>query len=107
MALHFSSPSGTLCGGVPCGCAPCSGASPRYEPGTATVGLLYLGPTVQPRLRRAAAISNTTQRFMLIALGWYGFGSSEPLALLARTGPLLDEIKDRRNEENADKARSQ
>ena len=44
---------------------------------------------------------------MLIALGWCGFGSGEPLALLTRTGPLLDETKDSRNEENADEARSQ
>ena len=44
---------------------------------------------------------------MLVALGRCGFWCGECLALLTRTGPLLDETKDRRNEENADQARSQ
>src|SRR4029077_12332012 len=106
MSHHFSSPSGTICGAVSCGCAPCSGASPRYEPGTTTVGLLYLGPTVQPVVRRAT-LSKTMWSFMSITLRWRNCRSGQRFAPLACTGPLLDEIEDGRNEENTDEARSQ
>src|SRR5712691_5070549 len=44
---------------------------------------------------------------MLIAPCWRAFGSSEQLALPVRTGPLLDQTEDGRNEENSDNARSQ
>src|SRR5690349_12807053 len=103
MSHHFSSPSGTTCGAVFCDWATCSGASPRYEPGTATVGLLYLGPTVQPAVRRAT-LTKTMRSFMSITLCWRDFGSSQRFAPLACTRPLLDEIKDGRNKENADEA---
>src|SRR5258708_21646758 len=107
MSLHFSSPSGTICGAVSCGCAPCSGAPPRYEPGTATVGLLYLGPIVQPVVRRAATLSKIMRSFMSITLRWRNCGSSQQFAPLACAGPLLDEVEDGRDEENTEEARSQ
>src|SRR4029077_2231929 len=106
MSHHFSSPSRTVGGGVFCGCAPCSGASPRYEPGTATVGLLYLGPIVQPVVRRMT-LSRRMRSFMSITLRWRNCGGSQRFAPLACTGPLLDEIEDGRDEENTDEARSQ
>src|ERR1700745_758291 len=106
MSHHFSSPSGTFGGAVFCGCAPCSGASPRYEPGTATVGLLYLGPTVQPGVRRATR-SKAMRSFMSIPLRWRNCGSSQRFAPLACGGPLLDEAEDGRDEENTEEARSQ
>src|SRR5579859_3974526 len=105
MPHHFSSPSGTICGAVFCGCAPWSGASPRYEPGTATVGLLYLGPTVQPVVRRAATLSKTMRSFMSITLRWRDFGNSQRFPPFGCTGPLLDQIKDSRDEENTEEAR--
>src|SRR5579863_7580480 len=105
MSHHFSSPSGTICG-VFCGCAPGSGASPRYEPGTATAGLLYLGPTVQPVVRRAATLSKIMQSFMSITLRWCDFRSSQRFAPLACAGPLFDEVEDGGDEENTEEARS-
>src|SRR5246127_632080 len=107
MSHHFSFPSGTICGGVSCGCAPSSGASPRYEPGTATVGLLYLGPIVQPVVRRAATLSTRMRSFMSITLRWCNFRSSQRFAPLACAGPPLDEVEDGRDEENTEEARSQ
>src|ERR1700752_248343 len=106
MSHHFSSPSGTLCGAVSCGCAPCSGASPRYEPGTATVSLLYLRPTVQPGVRRETLIKRM-RSFMSIPLRWSNCGGSERFAPLACAGPLLDEVEDGRDEENTEEDRSQ
>src|ERR1700740_2892237 len=106
MSHHFSSPSGTIGGAVPCGC-PCSEASPRYEPGTVTVGLLYLGPRVQPVVSRAATLSKSMRSFMSITLRWCDFRSSERFAPLACAGPLLDEVEDGRDEENTEEARSQ
>src|ERR1700719_2987661 len=106
MSHHFSSPSGTICGAVFCGCTPCSGASPRYEPDTATGGLLYLGPTVQPVVRRAT-LSKTMRSFMSITLRWCNFRSSQRFAPLACAGPLLDEVEDGRDEENTEEARRQ
>src|ERR1700758_1919357 len=103
MSHHFSSPSGTIGGAVSCGRAPRPGASPRYELGTATVGLLYLGPTVQPVVRRAT-LSKTMPSFMSITLRRRDFGSSKRFAPLACIGPLLDEIKDGWDEENTDEA---
>src|ERR1700751_6027934 len=100
MSHHFSSPSGTLCGGGFCACAPCWGAAPRYEPGTATVGLLYLGPIVQPVVRRAATLSKRMRSFMSIPLRCCDCRSSQRFAPLACAGPLLDEAKDGRDEEN-------
>src|ERR1700747_1353867 len=105
MSRPFSSPSGTTCGAVSCGCAPCLGASPRYEPGTATVGLLYLGPTVQPVVRRAT-LSKRMRSFMSITLRWSNCGGSQRFAPLACAGPLLDEVEDGRDEENTEEARS-
>src|ERR1700730_8302089 len=107
MSHQFSSPSGTICGAVFCGRAPCSGASPRYEPGTATVGLLYLGPIVQPVVRRAATLRKIMRSFMSITLRWSNCGGSQRFAPLACTGPLLDEVEDGRDEENTEQARSQ
>src|SRR5579872_1416275 len=107
MSHHFSSPSGTICGVVSCGCAPWSGASPRYETGTATVGLLYLGPIVQPVVRRAATLSKRTRSFMSITLRWCDFRSSQGFAPLACGGPLLDQVEDGRDKENTEKARRQ
>src|SRR5579864_8432689 len=107
MSHHFSSPSGTICGPVSCGCAPCSGASPRYEPGTATVGLLYLGPIVQPVVRRAATLSKVMRSFMSITLRCRNCGGSQRFAPLACAGPLLYEVEDGRDEENTEEARSQ
>src|SRR6201982_857724 len=106
MSHHFSSPSGTFGGFVSCGCAPCSGASPRYEPGTATVGLLYLGPTVQPVVRRAT-LSKTMRSFMSITPRGRNGGSSHRFAPLACGGPLLEEAEDGRDEKNTEEARSQ
>src|SRR5579864_3321200 len=103
MFHHFSSPSGTNCGAVFCDCAPCSGASPRYEPGTTTVGLLYLGPTVQLVVRRTM-VSKTMRSLMSITLRWRDFRSSQRFAPLACAGPLLDDIKDSRDEEDTDEA---
>src|SRR5689334_18871668 len=105
MSHHFWSPRGVI-GGVIWGCPGCSGTTPRYEPGTVTVGLLYLGPTVQPAVRRTA-LSKTTQYFILITLHWRDFGGSEQLALPACTGPLLDQTEDGRNEEDTDDAGGQ
>src|ERR1700757_1573177 len=102
MSHHFSSPSGTICGAVSCGFAPCSGDSPRYEPGTATVGLLYLGPIVQPVVSRAATLSKRMRSFMSIPLRWCDFPSSQPITHLACAGPLLDDVEDRRDEENTE-----
>src|SRR4029077_9329513 len=107
MSHHFSSPSGTVCGAVSCGCAPCSGASPRYEPGTATVGLLYLGPIVQPVVRRAATLTKIMRSFMSITLRCCDFRSSQGFAPLACAGPLLDEVEDGREKENTEEPRSQ
>src|SRR5579864_919213 len=107
MSHHGSSPSGTIGGAVFCGCAPCSGASPRYEPGTATVGLLYLGPIVQPVVSKAATLSKRMRSFMSITLRWSNCGGSQRFAPLACAGPLLDEVKDGRDEENTEEARSQ
>src|SRR5246127_254542 len=107
MSHHFSSPKGSACGTVCCGCAPWLGTSPRYEPGTATVGLLYLGPRVQPVVRRAATLSKRMRSFMSITLRWCDFRSSQRFAPLARAGPLLDEVEDGRDEENTEEARSQ
>src|SRR4029077_11279436 len=106
MSHHFSRPSGTICGAVSSGCAPCSGASPRYEPGTATVGLLYLGPTVQPVVTRAT-LSKTMRSFMSITLRWRDFGNSQRFPPFGCTRPLLDQIKNSRDEENTDEARCQ
>src|ERR1700747_984354 len=97
MSRPFSSPSGTTCGAVSCGCAPCLGASPRYEPGTATVGLLYLGPIVQPVVRRAT-LSKRMRSFMSITLRWCDSRSSKGFAPLACAGPLLDAVEDGRDE---------
>src|SRR6201997_4361756 len=107
MSHHFSCPSGTICGAVSFGCAPCSGASPRYEPGAATVGLLYLGPIVHPVVRRAATLSKIMRSFMSITLRWCDFRSSQRFAPLACAGPLLDEVEDGRGEENTEEARGQ
>src|SRR6202008_139548 len=107
MSHHFSSPSGTICGAVSCGGATCSGASPRYETGTATVGLLYLGPIVQPVVRRAATLSKIMRSFMSITLRWRNCGGSQRFAPLACAGPLLDEVEDARDEKNTEEARSQ
>src|SRR5246127_863323 len=107
MSHHFSCPSGTICGAVSSGCAPCSGASPRYEPGTATVGLLYLGPTVQPVVRRAATLSKRMRSFMSITLRWRNCGGGQRFAPRACAGPLLDEVEDGRDEENTEETRSQ
>src|SRR5580700_646507 len=107
MSHHFSSPSATICGAVFCGCAPCSEASPRYELGTATVGFLYLGPIVQPVVRRAATLSKIMRSFMSITLRWRNCGNSQRFAPLACVGPFLDQIEDGRDEENTDEARRQ
>src|SRR5579864_7953496 len=107
MSHHFSSPSGTLCGPASCGCAPCSGASPRYEPGTATVGLLYLGPRVQPVVRRAATLSKRMRSFISITLRGCDCRGSRRFAPLACAGPLLDEVEDGRDEENTEETRRQ
>src|SRR6185369_10174296 len=82
-------------------------ASPRYEPGTATVGLLYLGPMVQPVVRRAATLSKIMRGFMSISLRWRNCGSGQRFARLACSGPLLDEVEGGRDEENTEEARSQ
>src|ERR1700731_790749 len=100
MSHHFSSPSGTICGAVSCRCAPCTGASPRYEPGTATVGLLYLGPIVQPVVIRAATLSKRMRSFMSITPRCCDCRSSQWFAPLACAGPLLDEVEDGKDEEN-------
>src|ERR1700757_4589567 len=107
MSPHFSSPSGTICGAVSCGCAPRSGVSPRYEPGTATVGLLYLGPIVQAGVRRGATLRKRMRSFMSSALRSCDCRSSQRFAPLACAGPLLDEVEDCRDEENTEEARSQ
>src|SRR5580692_6269174 len=107
MSHHGSSPSGTVCGAVSCGCAPCSGTSPRYEPGTATVGLLYLGPRVQPVVRRAATLSKTMRSFMSITLRCCDFRSSHRFGPLPCAGPLLNEVEDGRDKENTEEARRQ
>src|ERR1700741_2628880 len=107
MSHHFSSPSGTLRGGVSCGSAPCSGVSPRYETGTATIGLLYLGPIVQPVVRRVATLSKRMRSFMSITLRWCDFRSSQRFAPPTCAGPLLDEVEDSRDEENTEEARGQ
>src|SRR5579864_187918 len=106
MSHHGSSPSGTIGGAVFCGCAPCSGASPRYEPGTATVGLLYLGPIVQPVVSKAATLSKRMRSFMSITLRCSNCGGSQRFAPPA-CEPLLDEVEDGRDEENTEEARSQ
>src|SRR6201993_2383412 len=107
MSHHFSSPSGTIGGAVSCGGATCSGASPRYETGTATVGLLYLGPTVQPAVRRAATLSKIMRSFTSINLGCCDCRSGQRFAPLAYAGPLLDEVEDGRDEKNPEEARGQ
>src|SRR5579872_5463862 len=107
MSHHFSSPSGTIRGAVSCGCAPCSGTSPRCAPGTATVGLLYFGPRVQPVVRRAATLSKRMRSFMSITLRWCDCRSSQGFAPLACAGPLLDEVEDGRDKENTEEARRQ
>src|SRR4029077_13554071 len=107
MSHHFSYPSGTICGTVSCGCAPCSGASPRNEPGTATVGLLSLGPIVQPVVRRAATLSEIMRSFMSITLRWCDFRSNQRFAPLACAGPLLDEVEDCRAQKNTEESRTQ
>src|SRR4029077_16114806 len=104
---HFSSPSGTLRGGVSCGCAPCSGVSPRSETGTAQVVPFYLGPIVQPIVRRAATLSKIMRSFMSIALRWCNCGGSQRFAPLACAGPLLDEVEDGTADDNTEKAPSQ
>src|ERR1700751_994683 len=98
MSHHFSSPSGTICGVVSCGCAPGSGASPRYEAGTATVGLLYPGPKVHPVARKTGPLSKRMRSFMSIALRRRNCGRSQWFAPLVCAGPLLDEVEDGRDE---------
>src|SRR6266851_3288760 len=101
MSHHFWSPSAASCVGL---------ASvetvPRYKPGTATVGRLEFGPTVQPEASRAT-LNKRMGGFILVSLGGCAFGSREQLVLLGRAGPLFDQIKHGGYEENADETCSQ